>query len=71
MTIHINRFVDRLRSTESKNQRDLILSIHEARDLHADITKLLARLNELEQKIIQTTQSNSEIVKVEIQGGSF
>lgn len=71
MTLHINRFVDKIRAVESKNQRDVTLSINEARDLHAEITKLLLKLNVMEEKMIQFRESATDTVKVEIQGGTF
>lgn len=65
MSIHINRFLDRLRAAESKNQRDLLMPVNEARDLHSDITRLLTKLQQLQ---IETKQDN---IQVEIKGGSF
>ena len=41
MSIHINKFIDKIKATESRNLRDLTMSMTDARDLHADITKLL------------------------------
>ena len=66
MSLHINRFIDKLKSAESRSQRDLILSINEARDLHADITKLLLVLQALQ----ENTKSN-EIISVEVRGPDF
>jgi hypothetical protein len=71
MTLHINRFVDKIRAVESKNQRDVTLTINEARDLHAEITKLLLKLNVMEEKMIQSLEAATDTVKVEIQGGTF
>ena len=69
MTIHLQKFVDRVRGQEARGARDLIMSMNEARDLHADITRLLLTLQSLqEHKIITATE---ETIKVEIQGGSF
>jgi len=67
MSLHINRFIDRLRAAESRQQREVSLSIHEARDLHADITKLLV---ELEQRRVDSSQT-PEVVTVQITGGTF
>jgi len=69
MTIHLQKFVDRVRGQEARGARDLIMTMNEARDLHADITRLLLTLQSLqEHKIITATE---ETIKVEIQGGSF
>ena len=69
MSLHINRFIDRLRSAESRQLREISLTVNEARDLHADITKLLLALETLRN---QPTQSTTDTVSsVEIDGGSF
>ena len=67
MSLHINRFVDSVKSAESRGQKDLVMPIREAKDLHADITKLLLALELTRQ---QLADQNS-VVKVEITGGSF
>ena len=69
MTIHLQKFVDRVRGQEARGARDLVMTINEARDLHADITRLLLALQSLQEQ--QTKITDADIVKVEIQGGSF
>jgi hypothetical protein len=67
MSLHINRFIDSVKSAESRGQKDLIIPLREAKDLHADITKLLLALELTRQEIAK----QSEVVQVEIAGGSF
>ena len=69
MTIHLQKFVDRVRGQEARGARDLIMTINEARDLHADISRLLLTLQNLQQHQIKTAEA--ETIQVEIQGGSF
>jgi len=69
MTIHLQKFVDRVRGQEARGARDLIMTMNEARDLHADITRLLLTLQSLQEHQIKTAAE--ETIKVEIQGGSF
>ena len=69
MTIHLQKFVDRVRGQEARGARDLVMTINEARDLHADITRLLLALQNLQEQQIKT--ANTDVLKVEIQGGSF
>lgn len=64
--LHINRFLDRLRTAESRQQRDVILTVQEARDLHADITRLLLRVEQQE-----SSKSDTQITSIEVSGGSF
>ena len=67
MSLHINRFIDKLKAAESRNQRDFTMTIAEARDLHGDITKLLLFLQDSANKASASDQE----IKVEITGGSF
>ena len=69
MTIHLQKFVDRVRGQEARGARDLVMTMNEARDLHADITRLLLTLQSLQEQQIKT--ANTDVLKVEIQGGSF
>ena len=69
MTIHLQKFVDRVRGQEARGARDLVMTMNEARDLHADITRLLLALQNLQEQQIKT--GNTDVLKVEIQGGSF
>lgn len=68
MSLHINRFVDRLRATESRRQPNMSMTIQEARDLHSDITKLLLALEQLRE---QSANTDTEVITVEVKGGSF
>lgn len=67
MSLHINRFVDRLRATESRRQPTMSMTVQEARDLHSDITKLLITVEQLRQDV----QPSAESITIELQGGSF
>jgi hypothetical protein len=69
MTIHLQKFVDRVRGQEARGARDLVMTMNEARDLHADITRLLLTLQTLQEKQIKT--ATADIIQVEIQGGQF
>ena len=69
MTIHLQKFVDRVRGQEARGARDLIMTMNEARDLHADITRLLIQLQNLQEQTVKT--NNNEVLQVEIGGGQF
>ena len=68
MSLHINRFVDAIKAAESRGQRDLTMSLRDAKDLHSDITKLLLTLEGMRS---QKTMAKQETVTVELSGGSF
>jgi hypothetical protein len=67
MSLHINRFVDAIKAAESRGQRDLTMSVRDAKDLHGDITKLLLTLEGMR----SSSASREETVTVEMSGGSF
>ena len=69
MSLHINRFIDLIKAQESRGGRDINMSLRDAKDLHADITKLLLNLHNLQQAAVTAQQNNA--VTVEMQGGSF
>ena len=69
MTIHLQKFVDRVRGQESRGARDLVMTMNEARDLHADITRLLLALQNLQEQQIKTVVA--ETIQVEIKGGEY
>ena len=70
MTIHLQKFVDRVRGHEARGSRDFVMSMTDAKDLHADITRLLADLVALREQLTQQTQV-PDPVTVEITGGKF
>lgn len=69
VSIHLQKFVDRVRGFESRGTKDFIMSMAEAKDLHADITRLLIRLQELQEAA--TARDSEEVITVQVTGGSF
>ena len=67
MSLHINRFIDSLKAHEARGQRDLTMSLRDAKDLHADITKLLL----LNEELRRQQAAAMETIIVELAGGSF
>lgn len=66
MSLHINRFIDSLKAQESRGSKDFLMSMRDAKDLHADITKLLLVVNELRDRL-----QNEEVITVELTGKAF
>jgi hypothetical protein len=69
MSMHINRFVDSIKAHEARQQRDFVMSMRDAKDLHADITKLLLIVQQLQSQALE--QQSSAVTTMELQGGSF
>lgn len=67
MLLHINKFVDRLKAAEGRALRELTMSLAEARDLHADITRLLVIVQDLHEQ----RQATATDTTLEVDGGRF
>jgi hypothetical protein len=65
--LYIKRFIDRLQSFESRGVKDFTCPIQDAKNLHADITKLLI---DLEQSKNQPP-AQEQTITVQMEGGSF
>jgi hypothetical protein len=68
MSLHINRFVDSIKAHEARGQRDFAMSMRDAKDLHGDITKLLLKINDLTEQLLE---EKNRVVEVGVDGGSF
>ena len=69
MSIHINRFIDSVKAHESRGQRDFIMPMKDAKDLHRDITKLLLAVTELQNRLLEVPKE--QIITVELGGRDF
>jgi hypothetical protein len=69
MMIQIKRFVDKVSLVESKQGKDVVLPISEARGLRDEIAKLLADLTSFNKE--EKENKVNEIIEVQIKGGSF
>jgi hypothetical protein len=67
--MHLQRFVDRVRGFEARNAKDFIMSMTDAKDLHADITRLLIMLQTLQET--RKTADQDQTITVEMNGGTF
>jgi hypothetical protein len=69
MSLHIGRFLDKIKAAEGRRQRDITLTVKEAHDLHTEITKLLLLVQDLRDNA--TTDASSTAVQLEVDGGSW
>ena len=65
--VHIKRFLEKVSHLDSRNNKDMVLPMTDARGLRDEITKLLLDLNEIKSK----DKNKEEVIKVEITGGKF
>ena len=67
--LNIKRFIDKVAVAESKQTKDLVLPMSDARGLRDELSKLLSDLYLMAQD--QSTAKENEVVQIEIKGGSF
>ena len=65
--IYIKKFIDKVSLIESKQSKDLIMNITEARGLRDELAKMLSELHMLS----STKQKEEPTFKVEVRGGSW
>ena len=69
--IHIQRFVERLQGFDARGAKDFIMPVKDAKDLHADITKLLLVIETLRDNKKSKDNDDTGVITVEMTGGSF
>ena len=69
MSLHLQKFVDRVRGHEARGAKDFVMSLAEAKDMHADITRLLLELHDLREQTKK--HSTEQVITVQVGGGSF
>ena len=67
--IHIQKFIERLQGFEARGARDFTMPIRDAKDLHADLTRLLITLQAARESAVNSAQENE--ITVEMKGGAF
>ena len=69
MSIHLQRFVERLQGFEARGARDFIMPITDAKGMHADLTRLLLELTTLKEQAI--TAQDDKSITIKMDGGTF
>ena len=65
--MHIKRFIDRVANIESRQGKDVVIPLSEARGLRDELAKLLVDHYE----VTEGKQNTSEVIQVELVGGKF
>ena len=69
MSIHLQRFVERLQGFEARGAKDFIMPLNDAKGMHADLTRLLLELTTLKEAAVSA--KDDEVISVNVEGGSF
>jgi hypothetical protein len=70
MSLHLQKFVDRVRGFEARGAKDFVMPMSDAKDMHADITRLLLELQDLRENAALKDTSDT-VIEVKMDGGSF
>jgi len=69
VSLHINRFINRVQGQDARGGRDLVMTMTEAKDLLADITRLLLDLETVRRDVVNA--NSEETITIKMDGGSF
>ena len=69
MSIHLQKFIERVRGHESKGAKDFVMPMKDAKGMAADLTELLLELRSLKETVLQPHQE--EVIEVKMSGGKF
>ena len=68
MSIHLQKFIERIRGHEARGVKEFVMPIADAKGMAADLTELLLELNELKTEKLSGSQ---EVIQVKLAGGGF
>jgi hypothetical protein len=69
MSLHINRFIDRVQGLDLRTNQILTMTTTEARDLVSDLARLLLELNTVRSNAVNN--HNEETITIQMDGGSY
>lgn len=69
MSIHLQKFIERLQGFEARGAKDFTMPMTDAKGMHADLTQLLLEITALKEQAVLVRDENSITVKMD--GGSY
>ena len=70
-TIPLQQFLQQVKSAENSQSKEIKLSIQQAKNLAFTIGIVMSRLHgDLEKLVIESKNSNNEVIQVNLDGGS-
>ena len=69
MSLHINRFIDRVQGMDLRSGQSITITVAEARDLVADLARVLLELDTL--RSVPVNNHSEDVITVQIDGGTF
>jgi hypothetical protein len=68
MSLHLLKFIERVRGHEARASRDFIMPMADAKGMAADLTELLLELKAAKAAAVNPQE---EVIEVVVSGGSF
>lgn len=69
MSIHLQKFIERVRANDSKGGKDFVMPMKDAKGMAADLTELLLELRAFQTAILKEQQN--QVLEIKIDGGKF
>ena len=69
MSIHLQKFIERLQGFEARGAKDFTMPMTDAKGMHADLTQLLLELTALKEQAVLAQDEN--IITVKMDGGLY
>jgi hypothetical protein len=69
MTIHLQKFIERVRGNDARGGKDFVMPMKDAKGMAADLTELLLELRTLKEAALQPQKE--EVIEIKLSGGKF
>ena len=69
MSIHLQKFIERIRGHDARGARDFIMPMADAKGMAADLTELLLELRTLKESALNPQKE--EVIEIKMSGGKF
>lgn len=69
MSIHLQKFIERVRGNDARGGKDFVMPMKDAKGMAADLTELLLELRTLKESALQPQKE--EVIEIKLSGGKF
>ena len=69
MSIHLQKFIERVRGNDVRGGKDFVMPMKDAKGMAADLTELLLELRTLKEAALQPQKE--EVIEIKMSGGKF
>jgi hypothetical protein len=69
LSIHLQKFIERVRGNDVRGGKDFVMPMKDAKGMAADLTELLLELRTLKEAALQPQKE--EVIEIKMSGGKF